>query len=105
MRKQTTTDLDVIRKDPQRFTWGRINRIENLGPYTFVHYLQYPMGNDAGGSVRVGLYVDGAETNTSYPDLDQALVAAVAFRNTKNHTEARWAGMMALRILNIKSGD
>lgn len=103
MRRQSTTDLEVIRKDPQLFTWGRITKIEDIGPYTLAHYIEAPMGNGPGGKRLIHLYVDGKSTNTSYTTLDGALVAGVAFRNCSNVNEGGWAATMAARVLKVKT--
>jgi hypothetical protein len=34
----TTTDLEILRKEPQRFTWGKIDEIIDVGEYTIVKY-------------------------------------------------------------------
>lgn len=99
MRSQSTTDLDIIRKDPRRFTWGRVIKIEDLGPYTFVHYVNMDSGLE---EKLIHLYVDGKNTNCSSKTLDAALLTCLAFHNCDSIMEGAWAAKMAARVLNVK---
>ena len=88
----TTTDLEILRKEPQRFTWGKIDEIIDVGEYTIVKY--------ASGTLKetfFSVYVNGKSTSTSTRSLDGALLYAIAHRANAPH-RAEALG----RIVNLK---
>ncbi len=68
------------------FKHGRVRQIMNVGDYAFVEYL--PWSNNPLETVQSTLlfhvYVGGEDTSASWPTLDDALIAGVAFKRLKN---------------------
>lgn len=85
IRGQTTTELEEIRNGG-RYTWGKVNEIYEIGPYSIVEY--YPHKTEGGlhleefdtSKLAFALYVGGASTNSSWYSLDAALAAGIAYR-------------------------
>lgn len=92
----TTTDLEIIRNHPRRFTWGKIVKIHNIGPYTIVEYT-----DKSTKAYHFHIYVDGKCTGTSTLTLDGALLSAIG-RSNLEVNEARWMAMAAAKLLNVK---
>lgn len=90
-----TTDLEVIRQFPNRFTWGKVIKIHNIGPYTFVEHV------DSAGKIHFSVYVDGKSTNTSTYTLDGALIVAIGRKNLECN-EGRWMAQAAAKLLGVK---
>lgn len=69
-----TTDLETIRTNPERFTWGKVEAIVDCAYYTFVQF-------ETEERTLVHVYVDGKDTCRSAGSLEEAFVVAVAYRN------------------------
>lgn len=99
--KTTTTDLSIIRKRPGRFTWGKIIRIHDIGPYTIVEYTRKAISNPALNEVRHHAYVDGEDTCNSAFSLDGALLIALGRKHCEVN-EGRFMAMAAAKLFGIK---
>lgn len=95
----TTTDLDRLRKGA-RYTWGRVIRIHEIGPYAIVESADRVDGTRgaASGFKTYHAYVDGQNTHHGYPSLDTALAGAIAYRaeGANGQAAAYFAKMLGL---------
>lgn len=99
-----TTDLDIIREQPSRFTWGRVEKIHDIGRYTIVEHMDYPAANANRDSERAfHVYVDGKSTSCGAGTIESALLLAVAHGHLERNT-ARYAAMFAGQILGTETG-
>ncbi len=79
VKKETTTDLEELRNGNKPFTWGQVNEIHEIGPYSIVEY--YPTKSDGHRSrLNFALYIGGEPTSSSWHSLDAALAAGIAYR-------------------------
>jgi len=103
MRIQTTTELETIRKDPRRFTWGQVVQIHDLGRYTFVEYLKknYEKESEFDDQPSFHVYVDGKTTNNSCDSLESAMVLAIA-RGKMEPNSGGWMAQAACKLLGIE---
>lgn len=85
-----TTDLEAVRKDRYRFTWGYASEIYDVGPYTIVEAKEH-----------FHVYVDGKNTGVSALTLDGALILAIAHKHLEKN-EARYMAMAAAKVLGVK---
>lgn len=73
--------------DGQKFPWGPVDRVHEVGPYQIVEYRRdmstYGLGSDFSehGQVMFHPYLDGKDTSQSFDSLDAALVGAIAYRH------------------------
>lgn len=79
----TTTDLEILRKEPHRFTWGKIDEIIDVGEYTIVKYTAH----GALKETLFSIYVNGNSKASSRHcrTLDGALLYAIALRANAPH--------------------
>lgn len=92
-----TTDLDIVRKERSRFTWGTVLEVHDVGRYTIIEYRQ----RDNEEAIFFHVYVDGKSTSNSTTSLDGALLIAIAMSNLEPN-EARYMAMGASKLLNVK---
>lgn len=102
MFDKTTTDLDVIRKTPSRFTWGKVTNIHDIGRYTLVEYVDMKKGSSIYTITLYHTYVDGKSTHTSHTSLESGLVYAMAIGAIENVNDARHMARAACKVLDIK---
>lgn len=102
MFNKTTTDLDIIRKNPSRFTWGKVTTIHDIGRYTLVEYVSPPNNLHDKERTLFHSYVDGKNTNTSHTSLESGLVYAMAIGAIENVNDARHMARAACKVLDIK---
>lgn len=83
--------------DGRKFTWGPIDAIHQVGPYTIVEYRRDnsnttsadPDGLAAShDQTHFHPYIDGKDTAQSFLSLDQALIGAIAYRHEGPNTRA-----------------
>lgn len=90
-----TDELETLRKEPHRFSKGKIKEFIDVGEYTIVKFT-------AGETVAsFTAYVNGKSTSTVTHSLDGALLLAIAYRTQPRH----YAHMLAIamgRIVNLK---
>lgn len=90
-----------IGPDGDRFPWGPIDQVHEVGPYQIVEYRR-DMSNFAGsdysehGRVQFHPFIDGKDTSRSFDTLDAALVGAVAYRHEGPNGSADWYFMRML---------
>jgi hypothetical protein len=96
---ERTTDLDVIRKHRARFTWGSVQEIHDIGPYTIVEYIS--RNRDKEDETCFHVYVDGKNTSSSTSTLEGAMILAIAHKHLEVN-EARYMAMAACKILGVK---
>ena len=92
----SSTDLKIIRETPARFTWGAVQYIHDIGPYTIVEYT-----DKNNGATMFQVYVNGKSTSNSTATLDGAILLAVAWRNL-GASEAPTMARGACRLLGVK---
>lgn len=91
----TSTELSVIRKYPHRFTWGSIDKIHDIGPYTIVEYK-----TRESAEIAFHVYVDEKNTSSSTATLEGALLLAIARKHLEVNT-ARYMAMGACKLLGV----
>lgn len=91
----TSTDLVILRKQPKRFTWGKIRKFHDVDVYTVVEYLNRE------GELRFHVYVNGRCTNNSTYTLDGALVLAIGFNRLGRTSEADYMARAACKLLGV----
>jgi len=104
-----TTDLNLVRDNPQRFTWGNVISIMDVGRYTFINFepnCDRQEAVDVSDETRFAfhIYIDGKDSSHSAGSLDQALVLAISLRNNAStkHSQASAAiAVAACRALNV----
>ncbi len=93
--RNSTTDIEKVRVNPEQFAWGKIIELHEVGPYVIAECYPWKVArweNGAGGgSVRVGEidpnalefhgWVDGQNTSHSWGSLDAALVGCIAYKH------------------------
>lgn len=89
-----TEELETLRKEPHRFSMGKIEEFIDVGEYTIVKYT-------AGDTVVFTPYVNGKSTQTALSSLDGALLVAIAYRTQSRHCAHILAIAMG-RIVNIQ---
>ena len=94
---ERTTDLDVIRKHRARFTWGSVQEIHDIGPYTLVEYIS----RDGKEETSFHVYVDGKSTSNSASTLEGAMILAIAKKHLELN-EDRYMAMAACKVLGVK---
>lgn len=97
-----TTDLNILRKSPSRFTWGEILEIHDLynGKYSIIEY--FP--NEKPTERHFHVYVDGKDVCSGSESFEGATVLAFA----KGHLEvnmARYMAMAAIKLLGIPEDE
>lgn len=93
---RNTTELNVVREFPQRFTWGKVTKFHEIGPYTIVEYTdRFHQGVPA-----FHVYVDGECTSSSASTLEGALILAIAKKHLEAN-EARYMAMAACKLMGI----
>ena len=79
--KETTTDLERIKKGNCVFTWGRVTHIHEIGPYTLVESVGR-RDNTNTGQTTFHIYVDGKDAHCSTNTIDEGLVTAICIKYT-----------------------
>jgi hypothetical protein len=107
----TTTDLEVIRKNKNAFTWGYVLEIWDMGPYTIVKYRDQK--NVAGTTPKLvaksvkhqhqilyAPYFDGKRIPSSYACLEDAMIGAIShvqgYERTSNSAQHFISNMLQL---------
>jgi hypothetical protein len=95
---ERTTDLDKVRNCPRLFTWGSVEAIIDIGPYTLIEYRPIH-----GGAIRTTfhVYIDGKSTSNGADTLEEALLIAIARKHLEPN-ESRYMAMGACKLLGIK---
>lgn len=96
----TTTDLETIRTRPNRFTWGRVITIHDIGRYTLVEYVS--QSHDKPSVVYFHSYVDGKSTHSSQTSLESGLICAIAAGSIDDANEPCHMARAACKVLDIK---
>lgn len=94
---ERTTDLEVIRQHPSRFTWGTVERIHDIGRYSIAEYVTTRTGNER----FFHIYIDGRSTSTSETTLERAILYAMAVR-ILGPNEGRYAANLAARMMTLE---
>ena len=97
---QKTTDLEVIREQPRRFTWGKVVAVDVIGPYTIVCFV--PNNAKPEDDFSYHVYVDGKDTSCSAGSLEAALLLAIGLRRL-GPNEGRHMASAACRVLGVPS--
>lgn len=95
----STTDLEEVRKQRRRFTWGRVLEIHDIGRYTLIEYIANPgRMPEPDPKPKFHVYVDGKDTCSGTATLDEGLVLAIAHGKLEVN-EARWMARSILKLL------
>lgn len=103
-----TTELRLIRNQPQRFVWGEVADIHDIGPYTILAY--HPWKREGNTILTRSAdhdqlwfsgYIDDRSTHESWTTLDAALAGLIAYR----HTGGSLAGEFFMRMIRTDKGD
>jgi hypothetical protein len=90
----TTTDLKTLKTDPNsEFTWGKILKFHELGPYTIIEYLF-----DGGHNFHP--YVDGRSLSSATTTLEGAILLAIGHKNL-GPNEGRYMAKGACKLLGV----
>ena len=92
---ERTTDLEVIRNHRGQFTWGTIQKVHDLGPYTIVEY-----ENRTDRQVLFHVYVDGKSTGNATTTLEGAILLAIGRKHLEANT-ARYMAQGACKLLGV----
>ena len=99
-----TTDLKAL-KQHARFTWGRIIKIEEIGPYAIASYHPRKVNGCTWGNMEVRTvtqainekeiqfhtWVDGEDCSESFHSLEAALAGCIAYKTEgRNHHADRY---------------
>ena len=95
---QKTTELQSIIRNSVLFELGEVRQIHQIGPYAFIEF--GPL-NPPPRWVQYAVYVEGEYMNFITFTLEQALVAALAFKNFKDREKAISFASAAGKILDI----
>lgn len=95
----TTTDLETVRKSPRKFSWGEVVAVHDVGWYTIVEYKCGTVDSINYGRKAFHVYVSGKDTHRSTLTLDEALLLAVAVRNSGS--SADHMAIAAGRVLGL----
>lgn len=106
MKNNDTTDLPIVRRNPSRFTWGRVEHIHDIGRFTFVEYRGrvYEHGCATGAlkaKTSFHIYVDAISTGSSVGSLESAMIYAIATANLRVGNFADHMAHAALKILGV----
>lgn len=87
---------------PAPFTWGRVLKVHEVGPYSIVEYKENQAGNQSDAdyaasepNISFSIFIDGftkangwkgsRDVGHSYGSLDRALIACVVMANERRH--------------------
>lgn len=98
-----TTDLETIRKEPSRFTWGTDLVFHDIGVYCIVQSLPRPAFVREGEFVTTSfhVYVNGESMGVAAETLDGALLVAIS-RAHLEPNRARYMAIAAAKLLEVK---
>lgn len=91
----TTTNLDAVRANPKLFTWGAVEEIIDLGPYTIIRY------KDRDGKAMHHIYVEGRDTSLGAHEFEAAAILAFAYAKL-GITEGPAMARAACKLLNLR---
>jgi hypothetical protein len=95
---KTTTDLEVLRRSPHQYCWGRIIKIHDIGEHYTIIEAEQTRRNLHEGQVDFYAYVDGKTCHTRTQTFDDALIHCIAYRNLEQN-QASWMSMAAHKLL------
>ena len=97
---EKTLNLSVIRKYPERFSWGTIVAIHEMGPYVLVESDDtFNRGPSVVTERHYHCYVNGTNIGRSAISLDEALILCVAFNRLGEGTISDFMAKAALKLL------
>jgi hypothetical protein len=114
--RNMTTNLAAIHEEPDRFSWGRVRAIHDVGTFTIVEFNRRPLregeadtdpakglsADTASEAIRFYVYVEGRPTASSTDSFEEALILALAFKGAKmDPNAARWAALYAAKMLGF----
>ena len=92
-----TTDLQIVKKFPNRFAWGNIKKIWEIGSYAIGEYNEDCLGKLTRTFYHV--WIDGKDESISADTLEGALATAMAHKHDGINSQA---GMFFTRMIGIK---
>jgi transposase len=102
---ESTTDLYTIRKHPNSFTWGRVEKIYDLTDYyTIVEYLPSSALKDGVVTqfTQFHVYVEGKDTCRSSTSIEGAMLVAIAYGGFTNKNTADEMARASAKLLEIE---
>jgi len=97
---EKTLNLSVIRRQPERFSWGTIVAIHEMGPYVIVASDDtFNRGSSVVTERHYHCYVNGENIGRSAISLDEALVLCMAFNRLGIGTIADYMAKAAFKLL------
>lgn len=95
-----TTNLAIIRKDPDRFIWGALVCIHEIGRYTIVASDDmFNRGPNVVTERKYHCYVDGDTIQRAASNIDEAMVICLAHGRLDGGQEADSMAKAALKLL------
>lgn len=101
-----TTDLDKLlsNRNVWEYCWGEIIQFHHIGEYDIIEY--YPWWYEEGEStyesnrnlVHFAIYIDGKDIGEYAPSLDDAIVAAIAYKYEGQSSAVKYFMRMIKRI-------
>lgn len=76
----------------REFPWGSIQRSHEIGPYEIVEYIE-------DGETHFHPFIDGRDTNYSYPTLEDAMAGCIELRIAGPYCQYARMFMDALQVL------
>jgi hypothetical protein len=97
---EKTLCLEIIRRQPERFSWGTIVAIHEMGPYAIVASDDtFNRGPSEVTERHYHCYVNGENIGRSAISLDEALILCVAFGRLGEGTISDFMAKAALKLL------
>lgn len=97
---EKTLDLSVIRRLPNRYSWGSIVKIHDIGRYSIVESDDtFNRGPHVVVERHYHCYVDGKEIGRAADNVDEALILCVAFGRLGEGTLSDYMAKAALKLL------
>ncbi len=92
---ERTTDLNELKKG-KPYTWGKVVKIHEIGPYSIVEYIPWTENEDGVITESVdpksdhnySCYIDSEDVQIITENLDHALVASIAYLHEGDYTSA-----------------
>lgn len=90
-----TTNLEVIRRHPDQFTFGTVNEIHDLVHYTFV------LATQKGSGPMWYVYVHGVWTGRTAASIESAMILAVAIGDVGRKVTSEHASYMHIACCKL----
>jgi len=95
-----TTDLHLLKKGSTfGFTWGKLIKIHEIGPYAIGEYVHWENSEleETHDEKSYHIWVDGKDTCRGASSLESAIVQAIAYKFDGNNSQA---GLFFMRMIS-----